>query len=247
MADNKAEPKMSLPDKYSRLVDPRNGNIVHKKDLEMEAKKEMKKVSLDLQRWVTDVFENSLQLDKDILESVRKLGNNQERVTSEYEEALMALERVDITGFNVLLNACKPSILEAKPPVRLNVVHDGRPDLEQRVTVSRTPPKKEKKNKIVLPPIDSSFTYRPKEKRPRPHYGVWYVAPKLWNTDVMNDQKEKVKVNRDDGSFRGVVQQRLDEITRKRDADQEQILRELERLDEVSKHKQPTSRLQKKK
>lgn len=30
----------------------------------------------------------------------------------------------DISGFNVLLNACKPTILEARPPMRLNVVKE---------------------------------------------------------------------------------------------------------------------------
>ena len=34
-------------------------------------------------------------------------------------------EQVDITGFNVLLNACKPAMLEARPPMKLNVVRDA--------------------------------------------------------------------------------------------------------------------------
>jgi hypothetical protein len=35
-----------------------------------------------------------------------------------------ATPETDITGFSVLLNACKPAILETRPPMRLNVVRE---------------------------------------------------------------------------------------------------------------------------
>lgn len=36
-------------------------------------------------------------------------------------------EATDVGGLDVLLNACKPTLLDAKPPIRLNVVQEANP------------------------------------------------------------------------------------------------------------------------
>ena len=41
--------------------------------------------------------------------------------------AVSAHEAVDIGGLDVLLNACKPTLLDSKPPIRLNVVQEMNP------------------------------------------------------------------------------------------------------------------------
>lgn len=44
------------------------------------------------------------------------------------------VQDADITGFNVLLNACKPAIFEARPPIKLNVVRDSHRPIDAAVS-----------------------------------------------------------------------------------------------------------------
>ena len=64
-------------------------------------------------------MDQSILLDQKILDGVRDLDEKY----GDYEKKEVAPE-TDITGFSVLLNACKPSILETRPPMRLNVVRE---------------------------------------------------------------------------------------------------------------------------
>jgi hypothetical protein len=73
-----------------------------------------------LQSWVTNTLDRSIPLNPDILAQVQELDSK-----STYQiPPKPPIEPVDITGFNVLLNACKPAMLEARPPMKLNVVKD---------------------------------------------------------------------------------------------------------------------------
>jgi hypothetical protein len=75
---------------------------------------------LDLQNWVTNVLDNSITLDQKILDSVRDLDEKYGENRRPKEQPI----ETDISGFNVLLNACKPTILETRPPMRLNVIRE---------------------------------------------------------------------------------------------------------------------------
>ncbi|KAI8927783.1 hypothetical protein BC831DRAFT_451051 [Entophlyctis helioformis] len=268
----------NLRQKYSHLIDLRKRGATAgqraatKQDLEHEAMMEMKSVSADLQRWVTDVLDNSINLDPEILAEVNKMeiAANERPKTGAAGSApgggpapsgggagggsgapgqparptqkdLSVLERVDISGFDVLLNACKPSILEAKPPVRLNVVHEINPPdalvstLQKNLGMNLDDKKDGKdgagKSKKVLPEVDSSFTYRKKVRRQRPRYGAWYVPSRLWNEYMNTHGEDAVKKKADESKnhrFGGIVQEKLDEINRKREMDYDHFLKELE-------------------
>eukprot|EP00842_Homolaphlyctis_polyrhiza_P000232 jgi/Hompol1/1209/HPOL_000324-RA len=228
-----------------------------KQDLEHEAMMEMKLVSSDLQKWVTEVLDNSINLDPDVLAEVNKLaeaaaerpkstqqvqsgqqGQQHQKPTS---KDLSVLERVDISGFDVLLNACKPSILEAKPPVRLNVVHEINPpdalvntlqkNLGMNLEDKKGGDRDRRRDGKLLPEVDSSFTYRRKIRRQRPHYGAWYVPPQMWNDYMKNHGEDAEKKKAEESKhhrFGGIVQQKLDEINRKREIDYDHFMKEIE-------------------
>jgi hypothetical protein len=75
---------------------------------------------MDLQHWVTEVLDNSICVDSSILESVKDIDIKYDETRRPKEQSI----ETDISGFNVLLNACKPTILETRPPIRLNVVKE---------------------------------------------------------------------------------------------------------------------------
>jgi hypothetical protein len=75
---------------------------------------------LDLQNWVTNVLDNSITLDQKVLDAVRDLDEKYGENRRPKEQPI----ETDISGFNVLLNACKPTILETRPPMRLNVIRE---------------------------------------------------------------------------------------------------------------------------
>ncbi|KAJ8324145.1 hypothetical protein O5D80_007351 [Batrachochytrium dendrobatidis] len=256
-------PALTPKQKYSHLVDMGKKGLTvgqrtaTKQDLEYEAMMEMKLVSTDLQKWVVDVIDNSVNLDPDILAEVNRMselaaaamtpGTEKHAVTGSQQikslqptaKALLALEKVDTSGFDVLLNACKPSILEAKPPVRLNVVHEINPPdalvstLQKNLGMSIIDKKKAgaDSKKKVLPEIESSFTYKRKFCRQKTRYGAWYVPPKKWNEQSHSHTKSPETNQADDFSHRrfgGIVQEKLDEINRKREIDYDHFMRELE-------------------
>ncbi|KAH6572433.1 hypothetical protein BASA62_003372 [Batrachochytrium salamandrivorans] len=246
---------MSLRQKYSQLIDiPKRGTVagqrvITKQDLEQEAMTEMKMVSVDLQKWVADVIDSSVNLDPKILSEANSMTetgpageqpkpNSQSQRLTALAKEFSALERVDTSGFDVLLNACKPTILEAKPPVRLNVIHEMNPPnaLAEKLKNNCAASLKKKKTpdhaktKKVLPEIDSSFSYTRKPAQQRPRYGVWYVSPHLWKEHVYDHGKVSSRGEPKDTQqqqFGGIVQAKLDEINRKREIDYAQFMKEM--------------------
>jgi hypothetical protein len=107
---------------YGKIIDPSSpsgGDSQAKNDMEQEALIAMKSVSTDLQNWVKDVLDNSINLDPKVLQAVNEMD---EKYGVERPKKEMQLGTdVDTTGFNILLNACKPTILEAKPPMKLSM------------------------------------------------------------------------------------------------------------------------------
>nr|KAJ3419664.1 hypothetical protein HK105_006687 [Polyrhizophydium stewartii] len=272
MADRKKkEPESDMArirQRYAYMVDMRKRGAtagkrtMTKQDLEHEAMMEMKQGDSDLQKWVTDILDNSIMLDPDVLAEVNKIPENagangdRPKTTQQAQRPtnkdLSVLERVDISGFDVLLNACKPSILEAKPPVRLNVVHEINPpdtlvntlqtnlgmNLDDKKNAenqgeetARCGDGARKAGKKVLPEVDSSFTYRKKIRRQRPRYGAWYVPPSMWNEYMKAHGVDAAKKKAEESSshrFGGIVQEKLDEINRKREIDYDHFMKELE-------------------
>lgn len=241
IAHEKRKPTNAV--RYAKMVDTKPKANIDKvgrgdtQDLEEKAKVAMKAVSLELQGWVTEVLDNSMKLDPQVLEHVKTLGpQGGAGETAAYEQTLLALERVDISGFNVLLNACKPSILEAKPPVRLNVMNDAMPGgakSNSNITQSKDAAKPKKKAIVIS---------NPEPCVNRLDYGVWYIDPKGWAKTMREKQKMKNSQGTDYSKpVGGLVQQKLDEINSKRIADREQMFRELEKLEEEGNQSKGTS------
>ena len=89
-----------------------------------------------------DVLENSILMDPEILQQVNEM--DEKAGVDPQKQKGPPIPEIDITGFNVLLNACKPAILEARPPMKLNVVKEmGRlgsiPPLSKKSSASEKP------------------------------------------------------------------------------------------------------------
>ncbi|KAJ3262313.1 hypothetical protein HK103_002727 [Boothiomyces macroporosus] len=117
--------KPTLKQIYSQFIDnTKNPNsILTTEDLEQEAIAAMQRVSLDLQNWVLQVLDHSINLDEAVLQQVQELDEKYKDIELTKKKETQIIES-DIAGFNVLLNACKPAILETKPLMRLNVVQE---------------------------------------------------------------------------------------------------------------------------
>ncbi|KAJ3276786.1 Ribonuclease P protein subunit p21 [Terramyces sp. JEL0728] len=117
--------KATLKQIYSQFIDNnKNPNaVLTTEDLEQEAVAAMQRVSLDLQTWVVDVLDHSINLDEKVIQQVQELDEKYRDVELTKKKDTQIIES-DIAGFNVLLNACKPAILETKPLMRLNVVQE---------------------------------------------------------------------------------------------------------------------------
>ena len=74
--------------------------------------------SLELKEWATAVLDKPVQLIEDL---------DLDRPDPDRPFAVSTHEAVDIGGLDVLLNACKPTLLDSKPPIRLNVVQEMNP------------------------------------------------------------------------------------------------------------------------
>lgn len=72
----------------------------------------------ELQNWAKNYLDKPVELIPDIDPD----NPDPDRVFS-----VPAHEMVDVGGLDVLLNACKPTLLDAKPPIRLNVVQESNP------------------------------------------------------------------------------------------------------------------------
>ena len=234
-----------LKQRYSHLVDNRKLNafmgetMMTKNDLDQEALMEMKMVSSDLQKWVHEVLDKSIKLDPEVLSEVNRLAEAEDERNKDSGQPkrvakdVSVLDRVDVSGFDVLLNACKPSILEAKPPVRLNVVHEMNPPeaLASSLPTQSGSARKGKQTGLKsFPEVDSSFTYREKIRKTRPHYGAWYLPTKVWGQNMQDfkDGSSKKKMNSSTSKkFGGIVQEKLDEINRKRQADYSEFMKEM--------------------
>ncbi|KAI9100355.1 hypothetical protein DFS34DRAFT_481766 [Phlyctochytrium arcticum] len=140
-----------------------------------------------------------------------------------------AINSVDTEGFDVLLNACKPTILEAKPSVRLKIVRESNPP-EALVQTLR-------ENLGVQVGRDNANHRATTPRRRRPgasddsggrkgagddhhraaqaKYGAWYIRPTMWNDFMRKNEQHAISRKRDPNSsrrFGGIVQNKLDEI-----------------------------------
>ena len=132
---NEKDSKPNLKHLYGKFISSKIIEKTNNSDLEQEAVAAMKMgiiyhllsfytwiVSADLQSWVVNVLDNSINLDPIVLAQVaemdEKAGDNGQKPKAP------PIPDTDVSGFNVLLNACKPAILEARPPMKLNVVKD---------------------------------------------------------------------------------------------------------------------------
>ncbi len=98
-----------------------------------------------MQHWVINTLDNSINLDPAVLAQVAELDDKAGCGKKENN----SLSDVDISGFHVLLNACKPAILEARPPMKLNVVKEVTRGLGVGGLVT-IPDKKKKKNQSTI-------------------------------------------------------------------------------------------------
>jgi hypothetical protein len=138
------------------------------------------------------------------------------------------VESVDITGFNVLLNACKPAMLEARPPMKLNVVKDTNRN-GNTVNVPENPvvknPRADKGIATLF--IDLVLTARLQR---RLNFGTWYLDCEEWTV-----HDKKTKNSNDKHIFGGIVQQKLDDITKKRAIAMEAFLKEVKDVEKLKK------------
>ncbi|KAJ3355283.1 hypothetical protein HDU91_005684 [Kappamyces sp. JEL0680] len=209
----------SLRQLYGKFID---NNIIKQSsgsDLEQEAILAMKSgmaarrsltiVSADLQCWVQNVLEQSIILDPDVLAQVAEMD---ERAGDVRRDKPIMNNEADISGFNVLLNACKPAILEARPPMKLNVVKE--------VTRGNYPAgNSDFKKHDKLPKLEAHAA-----SAKRKQYGAWYLPPRLWKVKEKEQTNNEFEARRH--IFGGIVQQKLDDIARKRATDMEIFMKD---------------------
>ena len=126
--------------------------------------------TLELQEWATEALDSPVKLIDDL---------EPDHPDPDRCYQVPAHEVVDIGGLDVLLNACKPTLLDAKPPIRLNVIQESNPpealvkNLKKTLGVKldkKGSEDKEDKSKTVysFQDVESSFTYKPRIVKPRP-------------------------------------------------------------------------------
>jgi hypothetical protein len=131
LSSSKVQRSLKPTQKYSKMINPSlpaELGASNQTEHEVKATAQMRKVAADLQLWATDTLEAAYKIDPEVLEQVRKLEEadiNYEKSEDSYKEALLALERVDVNGFNVLLNASKPYILDSNPTVKLQLMTEA--------------------------------------------------------------------------------------------------------------------------
>ena len=74
--------------------------------------------TIELQTWALEVLGKPVQLIEDI---------DPDKPDPDRPLSLLPHEIVDVGGIDVLLNACKPTLLDTKAPIRLNVVQESNP------------------------------------------------------------------------------------------------------------------------
>ncbi|KAJ3325108.1 hypothetical protein HDV06_004864 [Boothiomyces sp. JEL0866] len=171
--------KATLKQIYSQFIDnTKNPNaVLTTEDLEQEAVAAMQRVSLDLQNWVLEVLDHSINLDESVLQQVQELDEKYKDVELTKKKETQIIES-DIAGFNVLLNACKPAILETKPLMRLNVVQEtfGTGDTIDSAY------EKQKKTRVVPKKIT---------------FGQWFLKPELWNETMTKNVESLINQKRE--------------------------------------------------
>ncbi|KAI9203197.1 uncharacterized protein BJ171DRAFT_511109 [Polychytrium aggregatum] len=227
-ARSESIPDMDPAIKYSRFVDrhkSKSARHISKSNSQEENKSlnEMKKVTEDLAAWVSKTINTPVNL----YPSLRQPSFVEPQINS---------EEISTSDFDILLNACKPSILETKPPVRLNVVHEANPpdslllSLRENLGLKIAQAKKKynKATKIILDSTPEAIERStPSVRQRRLNYGSWYLQPNQWSKFAKMEAAKKESENAPkQRAFRGIVQEKLDEITRHR-AQEEQMLNQL--------------------
>ncbi|KAJ3148975.1 hypothetical protein HK101_002100 [Irineochytrium annulatum] len=121
--------------------------------------------------------------------------------------------------FDILLNAWKPSILETKPPIRLNVIEERNPP-ESLIQSLR----ENLSNEIGASFLEhaskragrKAAADKNKEKHRKAKYGSWYVKPTLWQEFMQKDAERGEDKTAKTHRFGGLVQKKLDEIMAQR-------------------------------
>ncbi|TPX63296.1 hypothetical protein SpCBS45565_g06746 [Spizellomyces sp. 'palustris'] len=206
--------------KYSQLIDRRKHGSAHlptndtvRANNQAEALAEMKQVTQDLKSWVQSTLDTPTVFDP-----TGPLGANPTPI-----EPSDTQRPVDIEGFDILLNACKPSILEAKPSVRLNIVREANPpeallqSLRENLGLQigkdkrrSGSPRRRQRGMEGQGAVSQEDARRIREK-----YGAWYVRPAMWNEFMRKNEEDAKSKNYDASSsrrFGGIVQTKLDEI-----------------------------------
>ena len=194
-----------------------------KKAIEQVSLEEMLMTTQELQNWATNVLDKPELL----IEDLDPNNPDPDRVTS-----VPLHEAVDIGALDVLLNACKPSLFDSKPPIRLNVVQEvAPPDLLVKnlqktlgVSIENGNGSQEKSTKSI-----PGFGYHSKsEKRIRPKYGHWYIRPSQWEGQMKshnNEKSEKETVQTSLG-LHEMIQKKLEEIKANQEREDAEILAE---------------------
>ncbi|KAI8902648.1 hypothetical protein BC833DRAFT_572791 [Globomyces pollinis-pini] len=207
---NQEEKRPTLKQLYGHFIDQKKEGELSNVDLEQEAIAAMKMVTADLTSWVVNVLDHSIKLDPVILEQVKDL--DEKHGESSVKKQVGVVDN-DISGFNVLLNACKPSILESKPAMRLNVV-------KEMVGSSGG-------NHIGIQKSSASIVKTTRQKSK--NYGAWYLPPENWSQCMLEHTTVDDEPIADSGHhFGGIVQQKLDEIAHKRQLEYDNFKTELD-------------------
>ncbi|KAJ1548004.1 hypothetical protein HK096_007475 [Nowakowskiella sp. JEL0078] len=187
----------------------------------------MRGVTETLQDWVRNVLEapSSLFPKPEMTTSNTSLVSsfNADESNPEHCSDLNASQNKD---FDVLLNACKPNLMDSKPPMRLNVLDEANPpealinSLRDNlgVIIQKTRIGTAEARARGIPEIDLANA---RDKGKKSAYGRWYVQPSKWEkipelkleSNEQNPVFSKMAIASQRGKRqKGIVQQKLEEI-----------------------------------
>lgn len=215
----KEDVEKTVKEKYSVMIDRKVVKVSKstRKDMEQLSLEEMQVTAQELQNWSTSVLDQPEILIQDLNPNIP----DPDRPTS-----VPAHEAVDIGALDVLLNACKPSLFDSKPQIRLNVVQEVAPpdllvkNLQKTLGVNIGQVKEKSK-------VSVAFGYQNKEIKARPKYGNWFIKPSLWSEKMksQNSGCSKTKISSPQG-LHEMIQKKLEEIKTNQEKEEAEIIAE---------------------
>lgn len=186
-----------------------------------------------------NILDNSINLDPAVLAQVAEM--DEKAGDSGQKPKPPPIPDTDVSGFNVLLNACKPAILEARPPMKLNVVKD----ISKGDSIPKHASEMKQKSRANRNPGNHGLcilcSNRNPDSKPRPKFGAWYLPVKTWT--IKKEQGQEGQYEKRGRVFGGIVQQKLDDIEKKRESDMKALMKEnsanadvIEKLNGPTKH-----------